>query len=131
MALLGQVSLFELWQFLIAKNLIYKESIMAFNRTNTTSRNIVAEILKSAKSDFLYLFGGERLSRDEVIQIIEGLNQMGKSLKAFVNRPRDLGQVPSNLFYLDTTEDLELAEQFGKDNNAHIINLMIVHNPKR
>ena len=104
---------------------------MAFNRTNTTSRNIVAEILKSAKSDFLYLFDGERLSRDEVLQIIEGLNQMGKSLKAFINRPRDLGQVPGNLFYLDNPEDLELAEQFGRDNNAHIINLMIVHNPKR
>lgn len=104
---------------------------MAFNKTNTTSRNIVAEILKSAKSDFLYLFDGERLSRDEVLQIIEGLNQMGKSLKAFINRPRDLGQVPGNLFYLDTPEDLELAEQFGRDNNAHIINLMIVHNPKR
>lgn len=104
---------------------------MAFNRTNTTSRNIVAEILKSAKSDFLYLFDGERLSRDEVLQVIEGLNQMGKSLKAFINRPKNLGQVSGNLFYLDTEEDLQIAEQFGKDNSAHIINLQIVHNPKR
>ena len=61
---------------------------MAFNRTNTTSR--VADILKSAKSDFLYLFDGERLSRDEVLQVIEGLNQMGKSLKCFLNRPKIL-----------------------------------------
>lgn len=104
---------------------------MAFNRTNTTSRNIVAEILKSAKSDFLYLFDGERLSRDEVLQVIEGLNQMGKSLKCFLNRPKNLGQVPGNLFYLDTPEDLETAEQFGKDNNAHIMSLQIIHNPKR
>ena len=104
---------------------------MAYNRTNTTRRKIIADILESAKSDFLYLFDGEKLSRDEVLQIIEGLNQMGKSLKCFLNRPKNLGQVPGNLFYLDTTEDLELAEQFGRDNNAHIINLMIVHNPKR
>ena len=102
---------------------------MAFNRTNTTSR--VADILKSAKSDFLYLFDGERLSRDEVLQVIEGLNQMGKSLKCFLNRPKNLGQVPGNLFYLDTPEDLETAEQFGKDNNAHIMSLQIIHNPKR
>jgi hypothetical protein len=104
---------------------------MAFNRNTTPSRNIVAEILKSAKSDFLYLFDGERLSRDEVLQVIAGLNTMGKSIKAFINRPRDLGQVPGNLFYLDSAEDLEIAEQFGRDNSAHIINLMIVHNPKR
>ena len=104
---------------------------MAFTRTNTTSRNIVAEILKSAKSDFLYLFESQRLSRDEVLQIIEGINQMGKSIKAFINRPKNLGQVSGNLFYLDTEEDLQIAEQFGRDNNAHIINLIIVHNPKR
>lgn len=104
---------------------------MAFNRNNNTSRNIVAEILKSAKSDFLYLFDGERLTRDEVIQVITGLNQMGKSLKAFINRPKTLGQVPGNLFYIDSVEDLEIAEQFGRENSAHIINLMIVHNPKR
>lgn len=104
---------------------------MAFNRTSTPSRNIVAEILKSAKSDFLYLFDGERLSRDEVLQVIEGINAMGKSIKAFINRPRDLGQVPGNLFYLDSAEDLEVAENFGRENSAHIINLMIVHNPKR
>ena len=104
---------------------------MAFNRNTTTSRNIVAQILKAAKSDFLYLFDGERLTRDEVLQLIEGLNQMGKSIKAFINRPRDLGQVPGNLFYLDTPEDLEAAEAFGKANAAHIINLQIIHNPKR
>ena len=104
---------------------------MAFNRTNTTSRNIVAEILRQAKSDFLYLFESQRLSRDEVLEIIQGLQQMGKSLKVFVNRPRDLGQLPSNLFYIDSETDLEEAETFGKNNNAHIINLIIVHNPKR
>ena len=104
---------------------------MAFNRTNTTSRNIVAEILKSAKSDFLYLFDGERLSRNEVLQVIEGLNQMGKALKCFVNRPKALGNTPGNLFYIDNIEDLEQAEEFGKRNNAHIIALQIVHNPKR
>ena len=109
---------------------------MAFNRNfngnnNFGGNNIVAQILKAAKADFLYLFDGERLSRDEVIQVIEGINAMGKSVKAFINRPRDLGQVPGNLFYLDSVEDLEVAEQFGRDNSAHIINLMIVHNPKR
>ena len=104
---------------------------MAFNRNTTPSRNIVAEILKSAKSDFLYLFDGERLSREEVIQIITGLNQMGKSLKCFLNRPKNLEQVPGNLYYLDTPEDLEIAEQFGKDNSAHIMSLQIIHNPKR
>lgn len=104
---------------------------MAFNRTSTPSRNIVAEILKAAKADFLYLFDGERLSRDEVIQLIQGLAQMGKSLKCFLNRPKNLGQVPGNLFYLDNPEDLEIAEQFGKDNQAHIMSLQIVHNPKR
>lgn len=104
---------------------------MTFNRNSTPSRNIVAEILKSAKSDFLYLFDGERLSRDEVLQVIEGINAMGKSVKAFINRPKALGQVPSNLFYLDTQADLETAEEFGRNNNAHIIALQIVHNPKR
>lgn len=110
---------------------------MAFNRNFNDNNNfggnnnIVAQILKQAKSDFLYLFDGERLSRDEVLQVIEGINAMGKSVKAFINRPRDLGQVPGNLFYLDSVEDLEVAENFGRENSAHIINLMIVHNPKR
>lgn len=104
---------------------------MVFNRSNNNGGNIVAQILKQAKSDFLYLFESQRLSRDEVLQLIEGLNQMGKSLKAFINRPKNLGQVSGNLFYLDTEEDLQIAEQFGKDNSAHIINLQIVHNPKR
>lgn len=110
---------------------------MAFNRNFNgnnnfgDNNNIVAQILKAAKSDFLYLFDGEKLSRDEVLQVITGLNTMGKSLKAFINRPRDLGQVPGNLFYLDSAEDLEIAENFGRENSAHIINLMIVHNPKR
>ena len=102
------------------------------NRSNNNGgKNIVAKILEQAKSEFLYLFDGETLSRDEVLQVIEGLNQMGKSLKCFLNRPKNLGQVPGNLFYLDTPEDLESAETFGKENSARIINLQIVHNPKR
>ena len=101
-----------------------------YNNSNSTRRSI-SDILKSAKSEFLYLFDGERYSRDEVIQLIEGLNQMGKSLKCFLNRPKNLGQVPGNLFYLDTPEDLKTAEQFGKDNSAHIMSLQIIHNPKR
>ena len=102
------------------------------NRSNNNGgNNIVAQILKQAKSEFLYLFDGQRLSREQVIQVIDGLNAMGKSLKCFLNRPKNLGQVPGNLFYLDTPEDLETAEQFGKDNNAHIMSLQIVHNPKR
>ena len=104
---------------------------MAFNRDYSSNRNIVSYILKQAKSEFLYLYEGKRLSKDEVLQVIEGLNQMGKSLKCFLNRPKNLGQIPGNLFYLDTPEDLETAEQFGKDNNAQIISLIIVHNPKR
>ena len=105
---------------------------MAFNRYNNNGgNNIVAQILKQAQSEFLYLFDGQRLSREQVIQVIDGLNSMGKSLKGFVNRPRSLGQVPSNLFYIDTINDLEQAEEFGKENSARIINLQIVHNPKR
>ena len=109
---------------------------MAFNRFNNNNNfggnnNIVAQILKQAQAEFLYLFDGQRLTREQVIQVIEGINAMGKSIKAFINRPRDLGQVPGNLFYLDTPEDLEAAEAFGKANAAHIINLQIVHNPKR
>ena len=107
---------------------------MAFNRNNNYNNNggnIVAQILKQAQSEFLYLFDGQRLSREQVIQVIDGLNAMHKSLKCFVNRPKDLGQVPSNLFYLDNVQDLESAETFGKENSARIINLQIVHNPKR
>ena len=105
---------------------------MAFNRTyNNGNNNIVAQILKQAQSEFLYLFDGKRLTREQVIEVIDGLNAMGKSLKAFVNRPKDLGQVPSNLFYLDNVQDLESAETFGKENSARILNLQIVHNPKR
>lgn len=102
------------------------------NRSNNNGyNNIVTQILKQAQSEFLYLFDGQRLTREQVVQVIDGLNSMGKSLKAFINRPKNLGQVPSNLFYLDSTEDLESAETFGRENQAHIINLMIVHNPKR
>ena len=54
---------------------------MAFNRDYSSNRNIVSYILKQAKSEFLYLYEGKRLSKDEVLQVIEGLNQMGKSLK--------------------------------------------------
>ena len=98
---------------------------------NNGGNNIVQQILKQAQSEFLYLYDGKRLSRDEVIQVLEGLTAMGKSLKCFLNRPKNLGQVPGNLFYLDTPEDLETAEQFGKDNNARIMSLQIIHNPKR
>lgn len=107
---------------------------MAFNynnRSNNNGDNIVAQILKQAQSEFLYLFDNKRLYREQVIEVIQGLNEMGKALKCFVNRPKDLGQVPSNLFYLDSIEDLESAEEFGKQNSARIINLQIVHNPKR
>ena len=101
-----------------------------YNNSNSTRRSI-SDILKSAKSDFLYLFETERYSRDEIIQLIEGLNAMHKSLKCFVNRPKALGNVPGNLFYIDNIEDLEIAEQFGKQNNSHILSFQIVHNPKR
>lgn len=109
---------------------------MAFNRFNNNNNfggnnNIVAQILKQAQAEFLYLFDGQRLTREQVIQVIEGINAMGKSVKAFINRPRDLGQVPGNLYYLDSVEDLEMAETFGRENSAHIINLQIIHNPKR
>lgn len=109
---------------------------MAFNRFNNNNNfggnnNIVAQILKQAQAEFLYLFDGQRLTREQVIQLAEGLNNMGKSLKAFINRPRDLGQVPGNLFYIDTLADLESAEQFGRENSAHIMNFQIIHNPKR
>ena len=105
---------------------------MAFNYNNRYYNiDIVAQILSDAKSDFLYIYDGKRLNRDQVIRVIQGLTAMGKSLKCFLNRPKNLGQVPGNLFYLDTPEDLETAEQFGKDNNAHIMSLQIIHNPKR
>ena len=105
---------------------------MAFNYNNRYYNiDIVAQILSDAKSDFLYIYDGKRLNRDQVIRVIQGVNNIGKSIKAFINRPKNLGQIPGNLFYLDTPEDLEQAEKFGKNNNAHIIALQIVHNPKR
>ena len=103
---------------------------MAFNYNNSTRRSI-SDILKSAKSDFLYLFETDRYSRDEIIQLLEGLTAMGKALKCFVNRPKALGNVPGNLFYIDNIGDLEEAEEFGKNNNSHILSFQIVHNPKR
>ena len=105
---------------------------MAFNYNNRSNNiDIVAQILSDAKSDFLYIYDGKRLNRDQVLQVIEGLNQMGKALKCFVNRPKALGNIPGNLFYLDNIRDLETAEQFGKDNNSHILSFQIVHNPKK
>ena len=104
---------------------------MAIYNNNVSTRRSISDILKSAKSEFLYLFDGDRYSRDEIIQLLKGLTDMGKALKCFVNRPKALGNIPGNLFYLDNIRDLETAEQFGKDNNSHILSFQIVHNPKK